>query len=256
MSDYQAALKDYVEQAKAAGMSYDEVRQGLIGGGWDAAMVDQMLPEAFGAEGAPAPAAPPLMAPGITVEGAPPVMPVIAAGPPAMPPTAAAPPAMPPAAEQPAYAPPAYTPPGSMPPAQAPTAAAPPPFPAAPGAGYPMAPGWEADNNSGTGGPPPPEVEVMGWSWGGFGLNWIWGITNRVWISLLCFVPCVNLIVAIYLGIYGHKLAWQNRRFQSLHHFQETMKAWNLWGLIIFLVGLVGNVVSFIVQMGIQKGQH
>jgi hypothetical protein len=246
MSDYQAALKDYVEQAKAAGMSYDEVRQGLIGGGWDAAMVDQMLPEAFGAEGAPAPAAPPPMAPGVPVEGAPPAAPVTAAPPPAMPPTAAPPPA-----EPPAYAPPAYTPP-----AQAPKAAAPPPFPAAPGAGYPMAPGWDADNNSGTDGPPPPEVEVMGWSWGGFGLNWIWGIGNRVWISLLGLIPCVGLIVAIYLGISGHKLAWQKRRFESLQQFQETMKAWNLWGLIIFLVSLAVNVVSFIVQMAAQQSQR
>lgn len=99
MSDYQAALKEYVEQAKASGMGYDEVRQGLIDGGWDASMVDQMLPEAFGG---PAPAEAPAAAP-----------------PAAEPPKEAAPPAYtPPAAAPvtPAYQPP-VAPAGTVPPA-------------------------------------------------------------------------------------------------------------------------------------------
>ncbi|NPV46343.1 MAG: ribonuclease G [Armatimonadetes bacterium] len=88
----------------------------------------------------------------------------------------------------------------------------------------------------------------MGWSWGGFGLNWIWAIANKTWIGLLALIPCVNIFIAIWLGISGHKLAWQNRRFDSLQQFQETMKAWNLWGLIIFLVSIALNVVSWLIQ--------
>lgn len=206
MSDEsRAALTDYVEKAKAAGMTYDQVREGLISGGWDAAMVDQMLPEVFGA---PAPAA---------------------AAPAAMP---AAPPAAQPA-QPPAYAPP--TQPVTAPPTYAAPAAA---------------PGFGASNTSGTGpaAAVPPEVEAMGWSWGGFGLNWIWAIANKTWIGLLALIPCVNIVIAIWLGISGHKLAWQNRRFESLQQFQETMKAWNLWGLIIFLVSIGLNVLSFLIQ--------
>lgn len=77
MSDaYRAALTDYVEKAKAAGMSYDEVHQGLISGGWDAAMVDQMLPEVFGEHAAAPPAAaPPAQPPAYTPPAAAPVTP-------------------------------------------------------------------------------------------------------------------------------------------------------------------------------------
>lgn len=208
--DYRAALTDYVEKAKAAGMSYDQVREGLISGGWDPAMVDQMLPEVFGEQ--PPAAAPP-------------------AAMPAAPPTAM--PAQQPPAQPPAYAPP--TQPVVAPPTYATPAAA---------------PGFAAGNTSGAGATAvvPPEVEAMGWSWGGFGLNWIWAIANKTWIGLLALIPCVNLFIAIWLGISGHKLAWQNRRFDSLGQFQETMKAWNLWGLIIFLVSIALNVISFLIQ--------
>lgn len=93
MSDeHRAALTDYVEKAKAAGMSYEQVREGLISGGWDAAMVDQMLPEVFGE---PAPATPPAAMP-----ATPP------AAQPAQPP-AYAPPTQP-AAAPPTYSAPAY----------------------------------------------------------------------------------------------------------------------------------------------------
>ena len=168
MSDeHRAALTDYVEKAKAAGMSYEQVREGLISGGWDAAMVDQMLPEVFGE---PAPATPPAAMP-------------------------ATPPAAPPA-QPPAYAPP--TQPVTAPPTYGPPAAT---------------PGYAPGNTSGGGptAPVPPEVEAMGWSWGGFGLNWIWAIANKTWIGLLALIPCVNIFIAIWLGISGHKLAWQNR---------------------------------------------
>jgi hypothetical protein len=218
MSDeYRAALTDYVEKAKAAGMSYDEVREGLISGGWDAAMVDQMLPVAFGE---PAPAAAPPAA--------------MLATPPAAEP-----------AQPPAYAP-TTTP--SQPPAYAPPTQA---VTAPPAYGTPVAsPGFAGSNTSGQGqtAAVPPEVEALGWSWGGFGLNWIWAIGNKTWIGLLALIPCVNLFVAIWLGISGHKLAWQNRRFDSLGQFQETMKAWNLWGLIIFVVSIALNIISWLIR--------
>lgn len=222
MSDsYQASLRDYVEKAKASGMSYDEVRQGLISGGWDAAMVDQMLPEAFG-QPAAAPVAP------------------VAAAPPAQPPAQA--PAYTPPVAPVAQPPAAYAPPVA--PVAAPPAAAPGYPPVAAGAGY-------GQNTSGQGpmAAIPAEVEAMGWSWGGFGLNWIWGIGNKTMIALLALIPCVNIGVAIWLGISGHKLAWQNRRFEGgVPEYQATMKAWNTWGLVVSLVSIALNIVSGIIQ--------
>ena len=118
----------------------------------------------------------------------------------------------------------------------------------------PVAPAYAPVADGNTSGTPgaaiPPEVEQMGWSWGGFGLNWIWGIGNRVFLAFLVFVPIplVALGVQIYLGITGHKLAWQNRRFDSVQQYGETMKAWNMWGLIAFIAGVVLGIVYVIVM--------
>lgn len=207
-------LKSYVKQSRDAGQTYDQVRAALLGGGWNEDEVNEYLPTAWAetepvVAAAPPPAAPPPAAP----PGAPP------ATPPAVPPTAPPPVVAPAPAPTPVVAP-SYAPPAA------------PAYAAAPG-----------DNTSGMQGPVPPEVEAMGWSWGGFGLNWIWGIGNRVYIALLAFIPCVNLFVAIYLGIAGHKLAWQNRRFESVQQYKDTMKAWNTWGLIFFIVNIVFSII-------------
>jgi prepilin-type processing-associated H-X9-DG protein len=87
--------------------------------------------------------------------------------------------------------------------------------------------------------PPPLEVCQMGWCWGAFGLSWIWGIGNRVWLSFLCMVPYVGPIFGIWLAIAGHKLAWQNRRFESFQQYRDTMRVWNTWGLAIFMISLL-----------------
>lgn len=151
-------------------------------------------------------------------------------------PAAAAPPAVTPGAEPSVYSPPAQQPVYAPPPQQA---------------GYPTPSPYTADNTSGQGPTAalPPEVEQMGWSWGGFGLNWIWGIGNKTMIALLALIPCVNIFVAIWLGLSGHKLAWQNRRFDSLQQYQETMRSWNTWGLWIFIATLVINVIQGLIAI-------
>lgn len=84
-------------------------------------------------------------------------------------------------------------------------------------------------NNSGTREEPPAEVGELGWCWGAFGVPWIWGIGNRVWIALVVFVPYIGPFFAFYLGAVGHRLAWQNRRFESFDQYRDTMRTWNTW---------------------------
>jgi len=197
-------------------MTYDQVREGLLSGGWDTKLIDELLPGAFGDLAAAA--ASTVAGAASTIAGA----------------AKSAADAVTPPAAQPAQ-PPAYAPPTSQPVST---------VPAYGGTGL------AAGNTSG-GGPGaavPAEVENMGWSWGGFGLNWIWAIVNKTWIGLLALIPCVNIFIAIWLGLSGHKMAWQNRRFDSLTQFQETMKAWNLWGLVVFLISIALNVLSFIIR--------
>lgn len=80
---------------------------------------------------------------------------------------------------------------------------------------------------------------VLGWSWGAFFLNWIWAIGNRTWIGLLAMVPYVGFVMAIILGMYGRKWAWQNKRWESVEHFQSVQRKWSFWGVVI-VVGVFG----------------
>src|SRR3989344_2281963 len=67
-----------------------------------------------------------------------------------------------------------------------------------------MPPGTPTDPRSGLGAQSEVPPEIRGWSWGAAGLTWIWGISHRVWLSLLMFVPVVNMVWWIVLGLKGN----------------------------------------------------
>lgn len=95
----------------------------------------------------------------------------------------------------------------------------------------------------GSNGPLP--AELHGWNWGAFFLTWIWGIGHRTWISLLVFIPFVNIVMPFVLGAKGNEWAWQNRPFASVGQFKLTQKAWTMWGAIVFGVSLLMFILSF-----------
>lgn len=95
------------------------------------------------------------------------------------------------------------------------------------------------ENNSGQGKVDYYPPGVTGWSWGAFFLNWIWAIGNRTWIGLLALIPYVGFVMSIILGIYGRKWAWQNKRWESVEHFQAVQRKWSFWGVFI-VVGVFG----------------
>ena len=45
--------------------------------------------------------------------------------------------------------------------------------------------------------------------------------------------------MSIYLGIKGRELAWQNKRWDSVEHFNSVQKRWSIWGLVV-VVGFAG----------------
>ncbi|TLU66248.1 hypothetical protein FE810_05980 [Thalassotalea litorea] len=102
------------------------------------------------------------------------------------------------------------------------------------------------ENNSGQGKVEKLPEGIKGWSWGAFLLNWIWALGNRTWIGLLAFIPYVGLIVAIVLGFKGRQWAWENKRWDSVEHFQRVQKSWSIWGLVlilgIFVLGIVAAI--------------
>lgn len=104
---------------------------------------------------------------------------------------------------------------------------------------------FDAGNNtSGQGRQHPLPEGVAAWSWGAFLLSWIWAIGNRTWWGLLGLVPGVGLVVRVVLGMHGRRWAWQNRRWDSVAHFQRVQRRWSLAGalLALALAGIVAAV--------------
>ena len=96
-----------------------------------------------------------------------------------------------------------------------------------------------AANNSGGGGAIVVPEGVKGWSWGAFLFNWFWAVFNKTWIGLLMFVPLVNLYMQFYLGFKGRELAWRNKRWDNLEHFQRVQRKWSVWGVWVTVVSMV-----------------
>ena len=84
-------------------------------------------------------------------------------------------------------------------------------------------------------------------------MNWIWAIGNKTYIGLLCFVPYVGSVVAIWLGVKGRELAWQNKRWDSLEHFNQVQRRWSMWGLILIGGMIVLGMFAGLAAFGVRK---
>jgi len=87
---------------------------------------------------------------------------------------------------------------------------------------------------------------VKGWSWGAFFLNWIWAIGNRSWIGLLALVPYVGWLMVFWLGFKGREMAWKNKQWDSLEHFNRVQRKWSQWGVGIMLIALIVGILGAI----------
>jgi hypothetical protein len=85
---------------------------------------------------------------------------------------------------------------------------------------------------------------VKGWSWGAFWLNWVWAIGNKTWIGLLAFVPLVNLVMPFVLGFKGREWAWRARRWNSVEHFHQVQRRWDIagWVIVFAAAALLGTI--------------
>ena len=97
----------------------------------------------------------------------------------------------------------------------------------------------QMENTSGQGKRSQVPIEITGWNWGAFLLSWIWGVSNRVWISLLFFIPYVGFLIVFVLGAKGNEWAWRNRQWDSIEHFRRTQRKWAWWGLIVWMVFVI-----------------
>ena len=91
-------------------------------------------------------------------------------------------------------------------------------------------------NTSGQGNKAMVPDEIKGWNLGAFFLTLIWGVSHRIWWSLLVFVPYAGVIMAIILGIMGNRWAWQAQHYNSVEEFKKREKKWSKAGFILILV--------------------
>ena len=106
-------------------------------------------------------------------------------------------------------------------------------------------------NNSGQGSNSPVlDIVSKKFNWGAFMLNWIWGLGNKTFITLIIFpvslaayIPFVGWLItlgcSIWFGIKGNEWAWQNKRWQSIEHFHSVQKKWAIGGVIAFFVQIL-----------------
>jgi hypothetical protein len=111
-------------------------------------------------------------------------------------------------------------------------------------------------NTSGMGTAYPAPAATQGWTFAGcipFGLfGWMNGST--LWGALGLggsFIGILGTIYAIYIGIKGKEIAWQNRRFDSEHQFNDTMRAWNNWGIFVLVAQIILAIIYVFVMVSL-----
>jgi hypothetical protein len=114
------------------------------------------------------------------------------------------------------------------------------------------------DNSSGALDDVPPEVEKLHWNWGAFLVPSFWALNHgmkplafAIWglgivlhfaaqvqtplntaLGVVYTVFC--LVVSLWLGLFGNKIAWRIRRFEGgLDEFFAVQKAWMIGGVCV-----------------------
>lgn len=110
-------------------------------------------------------------------------------------------------------------------------------------------------NNSGEGPNASIPAEIAKkFNWGAFLLNWIWGLGNRSYLTLVIFaasifgfIPLIGALVplgcCIWFGIKGNEWAWQNKKWDSLEHFNTVQKNWTIAGIIVIVAGFILGII-------------
>ena len=61
---------------------------------------------------------------------------------------------------------------------------------------------------------------------------------------MLAFIPYIGFIVSIVLGVKGREWAWQNKRWESVEHFNRVQRKWSLWGLVFIVIAVLGILAA------------
>ena len=115
------------------------------------------------------------------------------------------------------------------------------------------------------------EQELGKWNWGAFFFGWIWGVFNKVYVSLVQLAVNVfgftfaliglglisplfslaSLGISIWLGVKGSRMAWANGAYRNLEHFRSSRHNWNVAALIVFCASILFVLISLLLFIDI-----
>lgn len=113
--------------------------------------------------------------------------------------------------------------------------------------------------------------EVDKWNWGAFFFGWLWGVFNKVYVSLIQLVTNIlafglaliglgiiapffslaSLGIAIWLGVKGSRMAWDNGAYRNLEHFRSIRHGWNIAAAITFGICIVFTIITLLLFIDI-----
>ena len=101
--------------------------------------------------------------------------------------------------------------------------------------------GMPVQNTSGQGKAAIVPSEIKEWNWGAFLLTPIWGISNRIWKTLLLLIPVpfVPLVISCVFGAKGNEWEWKKKRWDSIEHFRRTQRTWRNWGIGVTVAPII-----------------
>ena len=112
------------------------------------------------------------------------------------------------------------------------------------------------------------DIVAKKFNWGAFFFNFIWGIFNNTFITLIvipvAFIPIIGGILCfglqIWFGIMGNKWAWQNKQWKSVEHFHQVQKRWAIATAVLFtftiLCALLAVLTPFLISAPGSKYDH
>lgn len=91
-------------------------------------------------------------------------------------------------------------------------------------------------------------IEIKKWNWGAFMFNALWGIGNKTYLPLLCFIPYFNFIWIFVCGFKGNEWAWKSGNYQpsDVEKFLTIQSTWSRGGLAQFIISIILTVLMLI----------
>lgn len=109
------------------------------------------------------------------------------------------------------------------------------------------------------------EKEAGKWSWGAFGLGWIYlcSMEIKIWWLFLLVTAVINgagrvtnnstilivifgidIIIRAFLGSFAKKWSLKSRKWESLKQYKKVQLIWNIWGSLAFVVFYAATLLS------------